>query len=192
MTSLPRPAIYGLLGVVLIAALFMFTRKGGNDQTASSPATASQPSATPAAPGGTAAAPSGSGTGTATPATPAKPATPSKTASQEQNRTLPTPVTKALNSHKIVVLLFWSKRGIDDRAVKSAVDGLPRHGGKVAVFTDDLKDLARYTKIAASANVTETPTLIVTNSKGQARVATGYLDPTTVEQYVVDALHGAP
>jgi hypothetical protein len=38
----------------------------------------------------------------------------------------------------------------------------------------------------------QTPTLIVTNKDGEARVATGYLDPTTVEQYVVDALHGAP
>jgi hypothetical protein len=91
-----------------------------------------------------------------------------------------------------VVILFWSPRGVDDRAVKSAVDGLPHHGGKVAVFSDRLKRLARYTKITAGANVTQTPTLVVTGRKGEARVATGYLDPTTVEQYVVDALHSAP
>jgi hypothetical protein len=62
----------------------------------------------------------------------------------------------------------------------------------VAVFSDRLKNLARYTKITAGANIVQTPTLVVTNKKGEARVATGFLDPTTVEQYVVDALHGAP
>jgi hypothetical protein len=92
----------------------------------------------------------------------------------------------------VVALLFWNPRGTDDRSVKTAVDGLSRHGGKVAVFTDKPNHLARYVKITAAADLTQTPTLIVVNRKGVARKATGYLDPETVEQYVVDALKGAP
>lgn len=192
-TSLPRPALFGLLGVVLIAAMFMLTRKGGDEETVSPPppAPSAQSSTTPATPGGFA-TPSAPGATTTAPGAPATPAVPSKAARESQSRELPAPVSKALKSRKVVVLLFWSKRGVDDRAVKSAVSGLPRHGGKVAVFTDNLKNLVRYTKITAGANVVQTPTLVVTNKQGEARVATGYLDPATVEQYVVDALHGAP
>jgi hypothetical protein len=181
-SSAPRPTLLVLLGVVLIAGLFMFMRKGGSDETASTPApAATQPSAATPAPGSS----------TTTPAAPAKPPAAGKTPSKDQARTLPGAVKRALDAHKVVVLLFWSPRGVDDRAVKSAVDGLPNHG-KVAVFSDDLKQVPRYTKITAGANIVQTPTLVVTNKKGEARVATGYLDPTTVEQYVVDALHGAP
>jgi hypothetical protein len=183
--SMPRPGVLVLLGVALIAGVFMLSRRGGNEETASTPAPPAPTTAAPAQ-GAAAAAPSTPGTA-ATPA-PAKPASPGKS----QSRTLPAAVSKAFKSHKVVVLLFWNRRGVDDRAVRSAVSGLPRHGGKVAVFTDDLKHLARYTRVTAGANVTETPTLVVTNRKGAARVATGYLDPDTVEQYVVDALHGAP
>lgn len=109
-----------------------------------------------------------------------------------RSRTLPRPVKRALDAHKVVVLLFWSRRGTDDRSVKSAVDSLSRRGGKVAVFTDRSKNAARYTKITTAAAVEQTPTLVVVNRHGQARTATGYLDRETVEQYVVDALHGAP
>jgi hypothetical protein len=195
ITSLPRPALLALLGVVLIAGVFLMTRQGGNEEApAPPPAAGTQSSPTPAVPGADAQ--------TTPPATPGAPATTpqsvprtgiaAKEPRASQSRTLPAPVSRALRKNKVVVLLFWSPRGVDDRAVKSAVDALPRHGGKVAVFTDRLKRLARYTKVTAGANIVQTPTLVVTDKKGEARVATGYLDPTTVEQYVVDALRGAP
>jgi hypothetical protein len=103
---------------------------------------------------------------------------------------LPPPVKKALDAHKVVVLLFWNPAGTDDRSVKRAVTGLPRHHGHVAVFTDRLNRITRYTKITAATNLSQTPTLVVVNKRGQARVATGYLDRTSADQLVVDALHG--
>jgi hypothetical protein len=184
-TSLPRPVLLALLGAVAVAGLFLVTRGRGNEEGGSVPAV-TPPAQTSTGPGAASAAKP------ATPSAPtAKPGA-SGRARSSQSRTLPAPVSKALAAHKVVVLLFWSPRGVDDRSVKAAVDALPRHGGKVAVFTNKLNHFARYTRIAAAANVAQTPTLIVTNRKGVARVATGYLDPTTVEQYVVDALHGAP
>jgi hypothetical protein len=193
--SLPRPGILVLLGVALIASVFMLTRKGGDEAAAPPPpAAGTQTGAAPATPG--------SAAQTTPPASPGAPATTPQSVPRtgvaakqprvSQSRTLPAPVSRALRKNKTVVLLFWSPVGVDDRAVENAVDALPRHGGKVAVFKDRLKRLARYTRITAGANIAQTPTLVVANRKGEARVATGYLDPATVEQYVVDALRGAP
>ena len=69
-------------------------------------------------------------------------------------------------------------------------DGDGKCDEKVAIFTDRLKHLARYTKITAAANVVQTPTLIVVNRQEKAQVATGYMDEVSIDQYVVDALHG--
>jgi hypothetical protein len=106
-------------------------------------------------------------------------------------RTLPTPVKRAIDAHKVVVLLFWNPDGTDDQSVKRALDRVPRRGGRVAVFTSTLSNLSRYTRITAAANVTQTPTLVVVNRKNRARTVTGYLDQESVEQYVIDALRGA-
>jgi hypothetical protein len=179
-TSLPRPLLIALLGTVAVAGVFLLTR-GGSDQAAAPPAPAPAPETSAPAPSGTAAPPAA---GRAEPGRSA--------ADRPRRRTLPAPVQRALDANKVLVLLFWNPRGVDDRSVKSAVDGLSRGSGKVAVFSDRPKNLARYTKITAGVDVTQTPTLVVVDRQGEARKATGYLDPDTVEQYVVDALHGAP
>jgi hypothetical protein len=182
--SAPRPVLLALLGVVAVAGVFMFMRKGGNNEATPTPAA---PATTAPATGtSSAAAPSATGT-------PARPKPPTPGVTQiTQGRTLPAPVSKALKHHKVVVLLFWNRRGVDDRDVKSAVDALPHYGGRVKVFTENLKHLSHYTQITAAANITDTPALVVADGKGEARVATGWLDPVTVEQYVNDAVHGAP
>jgi hypothetical protein len=186
-TSLPRPVLIGLLGVVAIAGVFLLTRGRGGEETAAPPTpapTTPAPAAPKTAPKSAAAAPTKPNESTRAPKSAVTNAT--------RSRTLPAPVRRALDKQKVVALLIWNPRGTDDRSVKSAVAGLSRHGGKVAVFTDKPNHLARYTKITAAAEVTQTPTLIVVNRKGVARKATGYLDPETIEQYVVDALKGAP
>jgi hypothetical protein len=101
-------------------------------------------------------------------------------------------VKKAIDRNKVVVLLIWNPRGGDDKDVKNAVDGLSRRDGKVAVFTDKPENVAKYVTITGAVDLTQTPTLIVANGDQVARKATGYLDPITVDQYVVDALRGKP
>jgi hypothetical protein len=188
-TSLPRPVLIALLGAVAVVGVFVLTRGSGDQVAAPTPAP-SPPAAKPQ----TGSAGTASGSARTPRSTADQKTAPSQAGggAAKVRRTLPVPVRRALDAHKVVVLLFWNQRGTDDRSVKSAVDGLSRMGGKVAVFTDRPKNLARYAKISSAANVTHTPTLVVVNRRGQARKATGYLDPETVEQYVVDALHGAP
>jgi hypothetical protein len=191
-SSIPRPALMGIVGVLACLALFMFTRGRGSEEEVAAPST---PAPSESAPSGSA-APSESAApeapaGTDTP-TPAKTSAPTAGPASTESRTLPTSVKKALDKNKVVVLLIWNPKGTDDKNVKDAVDGLSRRGGKVAVFTDKPENIAKYTSITAVENIAQSPALIVVNRDQVARKATGYLDSVTVDQYVVDALAGAP
>jgi hypothetical protein len=167
IATLPRPLLLGIVGVVLIGGFFFVSHKPSTTSS-STPA----PTQTPA--------PAQS--------SPEKPATPSKNSQTgSSSKGLPVRVERALNAHKGVVILFWNRRGVDDRSVKASVDSLP-HTKRVAVFSDGVKHLARYTRITAAATVSTTPSLVVVNRKGQAEVVTGYLDRQTIGQYVQNAL----
>jgi hypothetical protein len=76
---------------------------------------------------------------------------------------------------------------VDDRSVKSSVDRLP-HRKHLAVFSDSVRHLSRYTRITAAANVSTTPSLVIVNRQGQAEVVSGYLDYETLRQYVLNSL----
>jgi hypothetical protein len=181
IAALPRPVLLGIIGVVLVGGVLFLTHK-----PSSTSSTTPAPSQTPPA----AASP------TAKPGTGARADKPNKGADKvtPANRSqagpsgpgLPTRVKHALDAHKVVVILFWNKRGVDDRSVKSSVDSL-RRSKRVAVFSDGVRSLARYTRITAAANVTSTPSLVIVNRKGQAEVVTGYLDRQTIRQYVLNA-----
>jgi hypothetical protein len=183
IAALPRPVLLGIVGVVLVGGVFFLTHK---PSTTSS--TTPAPSQTPPA----------AESPTAKPGPSAKASEPSKGSNKVNpaNRSqtgpagigLPTPVKGALDAHKVVVILFWNKRGVDDRSVKASLDALPRRKGKIAVFSDRVEHLSRYTRITTAASVSTTPSLVVVNRKGQAEVINGYLDRQTLGQYVRNAL----
>ena len=170
-TQLPRPALFAIVGVVAVLGLFFVTRRGGEESVPATPAPSetSQP-----------ASPSAS-----------TPEAPAQNAPQDQSTAgsegLPSPVAKALDAKKTVVVLFWNKNGIDDRSVKKSVDRLSRRGGDVAKFTDTVKNLSRYTRITSAASVNTTPAVVVVNRRGQAEVLTGYNDYQTINQFVSNA-----
>jgi hypothetical protein len=212
ITSLPRPALIAIVGGVSCIALFALTRRNTDTPatsvsvpSAGSPSAGSPQAGQPATgtPGGNPSAPVG---GTVRPEQALRernapaPTTGDKSKSgrsgaqgqdSSSSTKLPAPVKRALARNKVVVLLFWNPVGTDDRSVKRALNGLSRRGGKVAVFSDRLKHVSRYTQITAATNLSQTPTLVVVNPRGQARVETGYLDRASVQQLVVDALRGA-
>jgi hypothetical protein len=179
IATLPRPVLLALVGVVLMGGLFVFTRRG-SESTPSVPAPSqtSQPSSpqatTPQAPAQQNAPQRGS-------------AAPSPDKGEAGGRGLPSRVAKALDAKKTVVVLFWTKGGIEDRSVKSSVDRLPRRGGKTAVFTDKVANLSDYTRITAAASVNQTPAMVIVNRKGQAEVLNGYYDFQTISQFVRNA-----
>lgn len=169
IATVPRPVLLAVVGVVLAGSLFVFSRRG-TETTPSAPAPSqtaqpSNPSATPQS----------------------KSAPPAADKGEQGGRGLPSPVARALNAKKTVVVLFWNRGGVDDRSVKSSVDRLPRRGGKTAVFTDKVANLSSYTRITAAASVNQTPSLVIVNPKGQAEVLSGYYDFQTIRQYVRNA-----
>jgi hypothetical protein len=174
IATLPRPVLLGIVGVVLVGGMFVATRKP-------SPTTPSTPAPAQTAPAAKAPASTDPAAPKTTPAEPA-PTAPAATLG------LPAPVKRALDAHKVVVILFWNRRSVDDRSVKASLDALPRRKGKVAVFSDRVERLSRYTRITTAASISTTPSLVVVSRKGQAEVINGYLDRQTLGQYVQNAL----
>jgi hypothetical protein len=171
IATLPRPVLLGIVGVLLVGGLFVVTRK----PSSTTPSTPAPAQTAPAAK-----APAN----TAPKTTPAEPAPTAPAATLG----LPARVKGALDAHKVVVILFWNRRSVDDRSVKASLDALPRRKGKVAVFADRVENLARYTRITTAASISTTPALVVVSRKGQAEVINGYLDRQTLGQYVQNAL----
>jgi hypothetical protein len=179
IATVPRPVLVALAGAVLVGGLFVFSRRGAESTPAvPAPSQTSQPSSpsanTPQAPAQQNAPQKDS-------------AAPSPDKGEAGGRGLPSRVAKALDAKKTVVILFWTKGGIEDRSVKSSVDRLPRRGGKTAVFTDKVANLSHYTRVTAAASVNRTPALVIVNPKGQAEVLNGYYDFQTIRQFVRNA-----
>ena len=125
--TLPRPVLLGIVGVVLVGGVFFVTHK---PSTTSS--TTPAPSQTPQAAESPTAKPGASARANAPNKSPDKVTPANRSQTGPASVGLPTPVKSALDAHKLVVILFWNRRGVDDRSVKASLDALPRHKGKVA------------------------------------------------------------
>ena len=135
---------------------------------------------TPAAPA-TAAVPAG--TAATQPA--AKPTARSLAARRERQA-----VVRDIRRGKVVVLLFWNKRGADDIATRSAVRGLSRHGGKVAFHVVSISRVGDYESITRGVTVNQSPTTLVIDRKRRARAIVGLSERGELTQAVADALAG--
>ena len=218
MASLPKPLIALLVATVAVFALWTAVLKKtvtgtGSGSSQSTPAlqsaiakahqavtTANQSSV---AHGGTVSQTSKPGSTPAThPATPARPAArpaaapakaePKAAHKPSASRAARTPsvksVVKAIDAHKVVVLLFFNPSGADDQAVKRELGALPTHGGQVAKFAVPVSQLARFQAVTTRVPVTSSPTLLVIDKQEQASSLVGYVDRLDISQRVADAL----
>jgi hypothetical protein len=101
---------------------------------------------------------------------------------------LPLRVLQAIGDHKVVVLLFWSPKSADDKAVRKALAGIDRHDGKVLAHATHLKRISRYSQITRGANVQQSPTVLVIDRKLRVVPLVGYVDRVTIDQAVTDAV----
>jgi hypothetical protein len=108
--------------------------------------------------------------------------------SQSDLRTLPEPIVRAVNAHKVLVLLFFNHLSPDDRAVRRAVLSSSRHGGKVVVMTAPIAKLARFTAITRAVPVLGSPTVVVIDRKLNARSLDGFIDREGVDELISDAM----
>ena len=104
---------------------------------------------------------------------------------------LPLRVLKAIADRKVVAILFWSPKSVDDQQVRKALRGIDRHDGKVLAHATHIKRIAAYQQITRGAQVEQSPTIVVIDRNRTARTLVGYVDRTTIDQTVTDALRAS-
>lgn len=157
--------------------------QGAQDATSASNAAAA--AAQDQAPAAAAASPA---TATAPAAKPAAAA--DKPADKASTLGLPASVAKAIAAEKTLVMLFWNKNAIDDRAVRRELRGIDRHKGKVKVHVASIKDVARYAPITRGVNLEQSPTVVVVKGSS-ADALVGYVDRGTINQTVSDVIRSS-
>ena len=104
---------------------------------------------------------------------------------------LPVRVLRALGQRKVVVLLFWSPKAAEDKAVRKALAGVDRHDGKVMAHAAHLKRIAAYGQITRGADVSQSPTVVVVDRNRKVDTLVGYVDRPSIDQAVTDALRNS-
>jgi hypothetical protein len=102
-----------------------------------------------------------------------------------------TPLLRALDGKKVVVMLFYNRVGIDDRAVRTAVAKTARHHGKVVVEAVPVSQVGRYEAITRGAEILQSPTVLVIAPDRKARAVVGFTTTAELDQAIADALPSA-
>ena len=199
--AVPRPVLLALLGLGLIASVFLVTRSGSNESVSAPSHAPSRPMPAPARPAPAqphkpATAPSAAKAHPA-PAKPAPARRPDKPAAK------PAPVAKApaptglparvlaaaraLAANDVVVFFFSSNGPADDAGARAAVDSL-RGVPRVHVFDASLDEVAAFRPMLSDIGITQVPSTVIVRPGRKAVLIQGFVDGGTLRQNVADAL----
>ena len=209
MDQVSRPLLIALAATVAFVAVWFVALKPKPVEVSDTPLapTTAIPKATAAADASNAANAKleaaagrvdGATSGPATPAAatatkPAAPITaskPSVPANATADNARDAAVLRDINARKVVVMLFWNAKSADDIATRSAVRGVDRHDGKVAVHVVPIGKVGQYDSVTRGVSVVQSPTTVVIDRKRQTRVIIGLTEPHELKQAVGDALAG--
>jgi hypothetical protein len=98
----------------------------------------------------------------------------------------PRRAARAVHDHKKVVILFRNPRGLDDRAMVPVLRALDRRT-QALVLTDHVDAVERYGKLVEDLGVSQTPSVVIIDRSGKARLIEGFVDSDTLTQAVADA-----
>jgi hypothetical protein len=191
--ALPRSALLGILGAVLILATFVATHGVGKKhdsgstptptvqhQTSAPKKAAAAPAATKAHGGRNVARHTSSAKTTTK--TSSKPA-PAKTGSSNG---LPLEVAQAFAKHRVVVLYFGAQ-GADDTLTAASVRELKTSAGSgVTVLMDKLSNLADYRRVVEGLDVSQAPSIVIVDRDRKAQLLDGFIDAGSLRQVVAD------
>jgi hypothetical protein len=104
---------------------------------------------------------------------------------------LPLRVLRGLADRRVVVLLFWKPKAAEDKAVRQALTGIDRHKGKVLAHATHVKRIAAYGQITRGADVEQSPTVVVVDRNRKVETLVGFVDRTSIDQAVTDALRNS-
>jgi hypothetical protein len=102
--------------------------------------------------------------------------------------TLPQGVRKAIEARQIVVLGFFNKEALDDRATKKQLEKVHRFHGRVSVHAVPIDSVQKYQAITRGVDVSQSPSIVVIDRDLKAQLLTGYVDHVAVEQAIVDGM----
>jgi hypothetical protein len=74
--------------------------------------------------------------------------------------------------------------------VRKAVRGIDRHRGKVVAHAANARKVAAYQQITRSAGVAQSPTVVIVDRDREVHTLAGYVDRSTIDAAVSDALRG--
>lgn len=175
--TLPRPVLLAILGLALVAAVFLALRV-----SAGAPDASPAPSQPPRSAG-------------SKPSQANVPARPPETRGSAAGRSvsersaLPPPVARALAERRPIVLFLSHGAGADEAATRRSVRSLRAGPGRARVFSDRVANIGRYRQIVAGLDVSQAPAVvIVPPRRDEARVIEGFVDAASLRQQVVDAL----
>lgn len=94
---------------------------------------------------------------------------------------------RAVAQGRKVVIFFENPRALDDQAVDASVRALKRETKKVVVLTDHVGNVDEYGSMVEDLGVSQTPAVVVIDSRGSARLIEGYVDSKSLVQVVADA-----
>jgi len=179
--AISRPLLVVLVGVLVLLAATTAVRALGSGGGEVPPAT--QTTRSPSA-GASASTKAASEPKARPPArkTAAKEARKAAKADDPQARVL-----RALAARQVVVLFFGQSRGADDQATRRAVSALERRRDNIAVFTASIKDVSDYARVVGTLGIQQSPSTIVIDRGGRARLVQGFLDAGSLRQLVADA-----
>jgi len=97
-------------------------------------------------------------------------------------------VTAELKQGKVVLLLFWNPRSVDDVVVAiGAKVAAHRLGHRVALHLARVSQIDSFGSITRAIQLYQTPTLLIVNPKLQVTQLTGFIDAASIEQAVFEA-----
>jgi hypothetical protein len=198
--AVPRPVLLALVGLGLLASVFMVTRSGTNKSVNSGSTTAAKPAVTPGTPPskhGKAHANKAAAAGHADrPAHAAKPAKAPKPAAAKPavqglgdsalgERVLS--AASALGRGKAVVFFFTNPGAADDVGTRVAMKSL-RGMRRVEIFDASLDELAAFRPMLSNVGISQIPSTVIVRPGKKAVLLQGFVDAGTLRQNVADAL----
>jgi hypothetical protein len=98
----------------------------------------------------------------------------------------PEKLQRALRDKRKVALLFVNGRGVDDRIVQDSLRAVQRDT-RALTLTDSVLNVDRYGSMVESLGVSQTPSIVLIDRDGKARLVEGYVDAESLVQVVADA-----
>ncbi|UTI62529.1 hypothetical protein NBH00_14280 [Paraconexibacter antarcticus] len=96
------------------------------------------------------------------------------------------PILAGLDRGRTEVVLFASRTATDDKAVRRAVKGVDRRGGKVEVRVVSIAKVGDYEAITRGVHVVQAPTVLVIGRDKAAHTIVGFTTVAELNQLVGD------